>query len=398
MNCTTYLFGELSSGYTQYPDDSSSVNFQKCILHSTAPSQLVIHRDDDLMYYSYVRRLENNKYIGFAAVINGYYITRPIKLFSTFEQLVEKLLEEGVIINFLSDGRITSSLNSMTQEEETVCAALIQLQQSLESNHSEKRLPPTDYSIAIDSSKVFSSEAEEHEIANASYRFGYTIILKEKDYDNLRVNSWKNILQNLTNERRAFAIENEELKNENTRILKEKKQVKNIIILILVVIACGFGIYFLRENLNNTQNELDSANSTIGELHSTISYRDNQISELRDQVYQIRQDLEYQEGRYQSLQNEMDELLSNHPLIIEEMQISSQQVRIELQAHEQSDIELTIVCLSENSSEKYTDSYNLTTESGHNSYNLRLSETLNTGKYWYVLVVYRGQVIGGKRW
>lgn len=390
MNCTTYIFGELSSGYTQYPDDSSSVNFQKCILHSTAPSQLVIHRDDDLMYYSYVRRLENNKYIGFAAVINGYYITRPIKLFSTFEQLVEKLLEEGVIINFLSDGRITSSLNSMTQEEETVCAALIQLQQSLESNHSEKRLPPTDYSVAIDSLKRYSSESEEHEIAEASYRFGYTIILKEKDYDNLRVNSWKNILRNLTNERRAFAIENEELKNENTRILKEKKQVKNIIILSLVVIGCIIGIYFLRENLTNTRGELDTANNAINYLSNTVNTKNDQITELQ-------QKLEDTEAENTLLIVEKASLMSKYPIIITDIEVQPRQLKIHFQWISDSETEIRVVIQQENGPENNMWSGTISNRND-DTLTLNLPDPLDTSKYYYILVFCDDRVIGGKRW
>ncbi|MBD5238460.1 MAG: hypothetical protein HDS64_01630 [Bacteroidales bacterium] len=390
MNCTTYLFGELLSGYTQYPDDSSSVNFQKCILHSTAPSQLVIHRDDDLMYYSYVRRLENNKYIGFAAVINGYYITRPIELFSTFEQLVEKLLEEGVIINFLSDGRITSSLTSMTQEEETVCAALIQLQQSLESNHSEKRLPPTDYSVAIDSLKRYSSESEEHEIAEASYRFGYTIILKEKDYDNLRVNSWKNILRNLTNERRAFAIENEELKNENTRILKEKKQVKNIIILSLVVIGCIIGIYFLRENLTNTRGELDTANNAINYLSNTVNTKNDQITELQ-------QKLEDTEAENTLLMVEKASLMSKYPIIITDIEVQPRQLKIHFQWISDSETEIRVVIQQENGPENNMWSGTISNRND-DTLTLNLPDPLDTSKYYYILVFCDDRVIGGKRW
>ena len=72
MNCSVYIFGELSSGYTQYPEDSSSHILNRLITNCKATTQLVIRRDDNLMYYSYVRKLENNKYVGISITRLNY--------------------------------------------------------------------------------------------------------------------------------------------------------------------------------------------------------------------------------------------------------------------------------------------------------------------------------------
>ena len=81
MNADVYLFGDLGNGYTQYIDDNSRELFKSIASKSKANSQLVIHRDDTLMYYSYVRRLRyeessNNRYIGISYVLNNRFIVR----------------------------------------------------------------------------------------------------------------------------------------------------------------------------------------------------------------------------------------------------------------------------------------------------------------------------------
>ena len=183
MNSSTYIFGELSDGYSQYPEDSSSNLFKNLQDQRTAPSQLIIHRDENMMYYIYVRNLDKGKYIGFAIAINGYYFTQIQPLFSIFENQVEELVENGVIISFTNNGKITSHLTSFAKEEEEVLEVINALQIKVNNLNNLKKLPPVDFSVAVASRKLLKDTDSESVIANASCRFGYTIVLKESDYD-----------------------------------------------------------------------------------------------------------------------------------------------------------------------------------------------------------------------
>ena len=75
MNISVYLFGKFDKGYTQYPDDYSRKIFAVCHQNSKAVSQIAIHRDGDLMYYAYIRNLDDGNYIGLCSVVNGKMIT-----------------------------------------------------------------------------------------------------------------------------------------------------------------------------------------------------------------------------------------------------------------------------------------------------------------------------------
>lgn len=191
---------------------------------------------------------------------------------------------------------------------------------------------------------------------------------------------------------------NAQLEQENSRILRQKKQVRNVVILVLVVIACAFGIYALRDSLNNTKEELSSANSTIGELNSTIYNRDSEIADLTNRLEDTNQALLRERANYASLQEETNAFYASHPIIVEDLQVGSTQVKLDFYSHSSANIELSLVCLAERDSERYVDNYSLTSSTGNNSFTLSLSTPLNTTKYYYVLVVYGGRVIAGRRW
>ena len=71
---TSYIFGKFIGGYTQYPVDSQSNVFQQVIANAKAETQVVIHRDGNLMYYCYLRKFEVDNCIGFCVLLNGTYV------------------------------------------------------------------------------------------------------------------------------------------------------------------------------------------------------------------------------------------------------------------------------------------------------------------------------------
>ncbi len=217
MNFSTYIFGVFSSGYSQYPDDSCSELFQRMGKECEAVSQIIIHRDAGLMYYFYIRKLDKKRYLGFSVVINGYFLSEIKLLFSVFEKGIEELVEKGVIINFTNEGRLTSSLSSLLEEEGETWSFIAWLKNRIESvGLREKPLPPLDYGISIDSRKIMSHADDNSAIVKASYRFGFTFVLKKEDFNTIRLTSFKNTLRNLNHDIGRLKKENAELRNMNS--------------------------------------------------------------------------------------------------------------------------------------------------------------------------------------
>lgn len=99
LNVSTYIFGRLSSGYTQFPDDQTTRTiFENAGSSIKTETQLYIHRSSSLIYYCYLRKLADNRYFGLCVVFNGIYITDLTKVFAIFEEVVDYCATYGYLI------------------------------------------------------------------------------------------------------------------------------------------------------------------------------------------------------------------------------------------------------------------------------------------------------------
>ena len=236
INSSVYFFGELSSGYIQYPEDSSSYILGKIISNCKAQTQLVIRRDENLIYYCYIRKLLNKKYVGVSIVINGFYTKNVTKLFPLFENTIEKLATQGSIICFSNEGNIIPCDKTLKEQEEDIDSISSNLSKEFTSIGIMDKLPIVNYAIAKDSIKTLSVTDDENEIARSTYTYGYTYIYKDVDYNTVRVDSYSSILGRINKENSELRKKNIELKQENQKIKRQKKQFRNVIFLFLILI------------------------------------------------------------------------------------------------------------------------------------------------------------------
>ncbi len=96
MNFSFYIYGT-PDGYNQYPADNNSTLFQDFAQNNTTESQLTVCRKGHLVYYAYLRRLqeESNSYLGFCLTFNGVYCQNLQKLFALFDRVFDDVLMKG---------------------------------------------------------------------------------------------------------------------------------------------------------------------------------------------------------------------------------------------------------------------------------------------------------------
>lgn len=398
MNCSAYIFGELSDGYSQYPEDSSSNIFKSIYTKCNAPTQLIIHRDESMMYYVYIRNLDTKRYIGFAFTINGFYFTQIGSIFSLFEKQIEQLAERGIIINYSKNGDLTTTLSSLKNEEEEVLAFANYLQGEFIKIKTVKKLPLSDYSVSINSQRIFNENDNNSDITKSSYTFGFTIILKQENYDTLRSTSYRNILRQLNSKNEALSKEIEKLKETNKQILRQKKQFKKVVFLFLTVVACGVGIYFLYENLNNTQGKLNSANDTIKEKNSIIDKRNERISTLKDSVSDLENSLQHVRREKSELSDKLKSVCSSYPFIVTESEVNADRFKFKYYCDEERDITVTLKAVNSKNSEIVSNNHSLTFYKGGGEKSLDFNRRLDTSQYYYVVLMYDGKIIAGKYW
>lgn len=187
MNCTTYIFGSLKQGYSQYPNDYSKGVFEKMLSHCEDDTQIVTHREKDLMYYAYVRKCSSdNTAIGLCIVFNSLMMKDTSALFSLFEEAVGKISTDGDVLTFGNDGNIIPSVEKL---EETVQGQIERvrtylLEKAVSIEEYCIKLPPVSYGVDVDAIKRFSHKDKAEEIAQVSCTYDYTCISKDKDFDN----------------------------------------------------------------------------------------------------------------------------------------------------------------------------------------------------------------------
>ncbi|MCF0207859.1 MAG: hypothetical protein HUK07_00295, partial [Bacteroidaceae bacterium] len=165
MNSTIYIFGKLTNGYTQYPEDYSKSIFTKFHEYAKATTQIAIHRTSNMMYYGYIRKLEDDQYIGLCVLLNDVYITKLDGLFSLFENTVSNMVAKGLLVNYNAHGDIVTNAGKLylnKEEIELISNALKAGFTNLE-QYSQK-LPALNYGLNKDSLHEFCIEDDVKDI------------------------------------------------------------------------------------------------------------------------------------------------------------------------------------------------------------------------------------------
>lgn len=392
-----YIFGVFNNGYTQCPNDSTSNILRNLYSNSKTVTQIAIHRDGNLMYYCYIRKLGNGKYIGLCNVLTGVYLTKIDSLFSLFEKTTEIMANKGTIVHYAENGELTTSLNQLYKNSEDVALISSNLLSSFNAL-SKSPLPPIDFSVAEGSTVSFSVNDLNSEIVKASHTFSNTYIYKDKDYNTVQINSYKSVLSRINETNLSLRKENKELQDKNQEILRQKKQFRNVILLILVVIGCGVGIYILYDNLNSTQGQLDEANNTIVEKNIVIDSKNNRINYLKSSIDSLQKEYNEEHNRKVAIEERLTKVCSSNPFIVTSCSVGSEEFSFDYYADEEKDVTVTLKAINEKNSEIVSNSHSITVYKGTGSKKLHFHYKLSGSDYYYVVLMYDGHVIAGKRW
>ena len=246
MNLSIYIFGDLGNGHTQYPNDYTRDIFQYFYQKSQATTQLAIHRDQDLMYYGYVRKLENGNYIGLCTVINGKILTHVDSLFSVFEGVIETMVRNGYLIHYNDKGEIASKIGRMYENREEIDLISSSLTSSFNGiERLSRKLPPISYSTARDSVKNYSVQDDNEDIVRSSYTNGYTFVYKSKGYNTAQMNSYTSIINQKNEIIANLQSERSKLKSEVSSLKSKQRNTKWVAFLSLIAVVL-FGIIYIK--------------------------------------------------------------------------------------------------------------------------------------------------------
>ena len=238
MNISVYLFGEFSTGYSQYPIDYTSSIFNSFKDNAKADTQIAIHRERDLMYYAYLRKFESGKHFGICCVLNGLMLMQVDGLFKLFESVMSMQIARGTFVRFTDDGSITTGSSATGNKDEYQLLAEY-LRTQLEKIQTAP-LPPVNYANSNASVKNHTVDDYNGDIINSTYSYGYTYIYKAKGYDTVQTNSYKGIIAKHKRTNAELQKRNEEL---SVKLTQEKIKQRNLKwVGVLAAIAVIFGV------------------------------------------------------------------------------------------------------------------------------------------------------------
>lgn len=194
MNISVYVFGNLNMGFTLYPDNYAQEIMKEFAQKATAQSQIVIHRDNNLMYYGYVRKLDIvGQYIGLCVLLNNIMLSPLGDLFLVFEDVIADMVSHGEILSLNVDGTIVPKTKKLADNQVEIERIIVFVRERLETIRIRGvSLPPVNYSMGRDSSNTFVfSEEKDDDIVNASAQYGYTCVWKSGNCDSLQLQGMK---------------------------------------------------------------------------------------------------------------------------------------------------------------------------------------------------------------
>lgn len=276
MKTDIFIFGKFADGYSQYPEDNhthdlfESLGKQRC-----AATELIYHREGTLAYYIYMREISRaeNTYIGLCYVFNDVLICDFSYLFSIFEDTITNIVVKGELLEFTNDG----SLSTKTGQLYTKSTELQRISDYLNSKLSSigqyaEKLPPSNFSVSNTEWKTFPYD-NSLEVQDVIKHYSNIRIVKSDNYDTESLKGYSAKLKSQNNQINQLSKQIGTLKNENATLQRQKKQIKTIVILVLLI---AFGTVVFLSKLNS-QNEI-------------IMRKDKKIESLSAHRLRLRQD------------------------------------------------------------------------------------------------------------
>lgn len=401
MRPLVYFFGTLPGGFSSYPEDHTKAFFEEFLKRSKRILQVVVHREGNLLHYGYVRKFAGDHYFGLC-LCSDRIIKDVTYLFDSFDEIFASMVHQGIILKVNSDGNIEWAINKYIEEEVAIKEYSKQLVDYLAvDDNNTLELPPVDYSIAIDSCLDASLDNSHEEINEAIGRYPNVYIARLKS-DIERLTSFDNVIKDKNKTIYKLQGELALLKNENQRIIRQKKQYRFVAALSVILIGCGVGLLSLNGSLNSTRSELNQAYLTIGEREDSIESNKKQISRLNSNVNILRSDLDSERAQRKDVEEEFSsykEMLAGvQPFIVTNTSFSFSSGYLNFDYFGFQEKSMTLNVRAYRDGESYYNSDQMNVHLGRNSFVIYVSSRLDGSKYYsFELLDSNNKILGGGR-
>lgn len=306
MNFSLYIFGT-PNGYNQYPADNSSIFLQDSA-KSNAFEQLTIFRNGMLVYYSYIRRLDENsgKYLGFCLVFNGVYCQATKKIFELFGKVFYDVQLKGELLRseIGNNKYLIEKFVERPLEFERIRTIF---KYELESKFNRNFIPiPTSFKFGNSSGNISIQEAD------------IDILSAIAKYTRLHITNTEKVHTELERAQKMLVelfAEKQEINKKYLKLQSQKKQYKVVLILSFLIIGCIAGLVIYYKSLQSADSKIESLETELKVRNSTISTQNSTIQLLRSTQNIMKGDI----SRLNDSLNNTISILDNKLLEIDEL-------------------------------------------------------------------------------
>lgn len=232
MRPVVYFFASMSGRFVSFPYDHTSDVFKAALRKVKNIAQIILHREDNLLYYSYLRRIDEKSVLGISLCLDHIY--KDINyLFYTFDCIYADIVKDGSILKIDDTSKIMWTTTGLSSNSVAINQYSRKLLDAI--NVSDKNtipLPPVDFSIGVNECLDLSIENGEKPILDAA-KIYTTLYIAKKNSEIERITSYSNLIRKKNEE---IVRIKEDLKQEQKRYselktlnLKLKAKQKNIV-------------------------------------------------------------------------------------------------------------------------------------------------------------------------
>lgn len=294
MNSSVYIFGSLSSGYTQYPDDNKRTLFKTVSDRIYSKDMIAVRRDGNLLYYIYARALysqqSNSQYIGFAIELNGLYYNNLSLLFPLFEDAFTKVVLSGKFVEFNDDGEIVANTTQIHHDQGEVNRVSSSLLSSVEalSESGYKKLPPVNYSVGLNEGTHLTDKSSAEDVDNALLQYNAITIYKDSAGGISALAGYAEKIKSLSGQIKSLSKENTDLSDDLAKTKRQKKRTTIVTVLSLLIATAVVVIISVSTSLSgqvkNKESIIVEKNGKIESLERDVSKKDATISSLKRDI------------------------------------------------------------------------------------------------------------------
>lgn len=297
MKPIVYFFGSFPSGFASTPKDHTETFFRNFLTKAKNDAQVALLRKGNLLYYSYMRRLSNNSFLGFCVCFDCIYCNFN-HFFRVCDEIYAKMVQCGDIVKISSEDSVDWAIKNFTDDSVAVSKYSLEIIEKLNVEHSEtKNLPLEDFSVSLDDCLDISLEEPSKRIVAAIEHYSNVYIVKHRA-EIEKISSFASQIKSKNSEilklqQEITTLKTENLKNQNA-IVSKKQQGGTLLLFVVLLIAFFAAIVLYKKN-NDTKKKLVAAERLVKERNSTIqSITESnaiQLASLQEKIDELSYDL-----------------------------------------------------------------------------------------------------------